>query len=156
MDIFLIKYLWLKNTILTTKLLHIAMQQSCEPKWNSLKKSQQIENLLSHIICMRSIIYSDKVILSVDDYIYWYKKYFYSLYSDTGIFSEQLILDRYEEEAKKRHREILDFIRNRLTLDVVLGRTSDNTIFLPWRSKTLWFIWIDEGDNRVVTDLIIR
>lgn len=105
---------------------------------------------------MRNIIYSDKVILSVDDYIYWYKKYFYSLYSDTGIFSEQLILDRYEEEAKSRHREIFDCIHTSLSMEVVLGRTSDNTLFLPWRSKILWLSWVDENNTRIVTDLIIR
>lgn len=105
---------------------------------------------------MRNVVYSDKVILSVDEYIYWYKKYFHNLYNDTGIFSEQMILDRYEEEAKMRHREIFDCMRDRLITDTIFGRTSDNTIFLPWRSKTLWFTWVDEEDTRIVTNLVIR
>ncbi len=105
---------------------------------------------------MRSVIYSDKAILSVDDYIYWYKKYFRALYSDTGIFSEQLILDRYEQEARARHREILKCIHDHLSEEIVFGRTLENTLLLPWRSKILRFTWVDEGDTRIVTNLIIR
>lgn len=105
---------------------------------------------------MRNIVYEETVFLAIEKYIFDYKSYFYSLYSDTGIFSEQLILDRYEEEAKNRHREIIDCIHNNLSRDIVLGRTTDNTLFLPWRSKILWCTWRDEENIRIITNLIIR
>lgn len=93
---------------------------------------------------MFSVIYDEKTSFVIRKYIFDYKKYFHDLYSDTGIFTEHLILEKYEEEAKKRHREILDTINDRLIPDIVLGRTPDNTIFVPWRSKTLFITWEDE------------
>lgn len=93
---------------------------------------------------MHKILMSPSVIESVDRYIFSYKSYFHDLYSDTGIFSEELILEKYEEEAKNRHREIFDRIYDRLTPDVIHGHTLENTLFLPWRSKTLFIAWKDE------------
>ncbi|HBB27455.1 TPA: hypothetical protein DCZ36_03090 [Candidatus Gracilibacteria bacterium] len=63
---------------------------------------------------MRKVVYTEKAFLAIEKYIFDYKSYFHTLYSDTGIFSEQLILERYEEEAKTRHREILNCIHESL------------------------------------------
>ncbi len=96
------------------------------------------------MVRMFSLVYDEKTSFVIRKYIFEYKRYFHDLYSDTGIFTEYLILEKYEEEAKKRHREILDIIDDRLSPDVILGRTPDKTLFIPWRSKTLLITWEDE------------
>jgi hypothetical protein len=104
---------------------------------------------------MRKVIFSEDVIASIDRYIFQYKQYFRDLYSDTGIFSEETILEQYEKEAKARHREIFARIVDRLGEDTVYGRTPDNVLLISWRSKTLRIRWEDEGDIRKIEELLI-
>jgi hypothetical protein len=104
---------------------------------------------------MRKVLFSEDVIASIDRYIFQYKRYFRELYSDTGIFAEEDILEQYEKEAKARHREIFARIIERLEIDVVYGRTPENILVLSWRSKTLRVHWEDDGDTRKIQELII-
>ncbi len=69
---------------------------------------------------MYSVAFSETAVSNIDAYIYFYKRYFSELYRDTGIFSEALILEKYNSEAKMRHREIFDIISKRLCTDKVL------------------------------------
>ena len=107
-------------------------------------------------INMKKILLHDSVIEAVDIYIENYANYFLGLYTDTGIFSEEQILEYYEREAQNREKELHNILKTRFSSDVVLGRTLDNTLFLPWRSKTLLIVWQDDGDTRTIIDLIIR
>ena len=105
---------------------------------------------------MKKIQLRDKVIHAIDTYIENYANYFFALYSDTGIFSENQILEIYQNEANNREQELHKKIKDIFSSNIVLGRTGENTLFLQWRSKTLYFTWIDEGDTRIITELIIR
>lgn len=105
---------------------------------------------------MRRIEYLHNALKGVDSYIFLYKDYFRTLYSDTGIFTEQMILDRYEQEATDRYNEIFSLIEGKLTSEIVLGRNLDNTYLLEWRSKIISFSWRDEWDIRVVENIAIR
>lgn len=105
---------------------------------------------------MKKILLHDSVIIAVDTYIRNYSAYFLGLYTDTGIFSEAQILEYYEKEAKNREAELYNLIKTRFSPDIVLGRTMSNTLLLPWRAKTLFVVWQDDEDTRVLMDLTIR
>lgn len=105
---------------------------------------------------MHKIEYSEKALNGVDAYIFLYKDYFRTLYSDTGIFTEQMILERYEQEAVSRYDEIFTLIEEKLSHDRVLGRKIDNTDLLEWRSRIILFSWRDEWMVRVVENIVVR
>ncbi len=108
------------------------------------------------LISMKKILLHDSVISAVDTYIRNYSTYFLGLYTDTGIFSEAQILEYYEKEAQNREEELYNLIKTRFSPDVVLGRTMSNTLLLPWRTKTLFILWQDYEDVRVLMDMTIR
>ena len=105
---------------------------------------------------MRKIEYTTNPINAIDTYTIQYREYYEDLYSDTGIYGERQIVENYLQSAIDRQAEIYDLIEQRLSPDIVLGRTIENTLFLSWRSKTLFIAWEDEWDVRVMTDLLIR
>jgi len=69
---------------------------------------------------MRKIVLSRPAQNSIIQYIQAYRKYFTDLYTDTGIFSEEQILQYYEEQTIIREREILSLIEKSLSPDEVL------------------------------------
>jgi hypothetical protein len=105
---------------------------------------------------MLKIKYHPQVIHIVEQYIRQYRIYYQELYSDTGIWWENQIIDNYIRESVDREEELYTYIEKIVSPDIILGRTPLDTIFLPWRSKTLWISWEDDGDTRIVRDLIIR
>ena len=68
---------------------------------------------------MRKIFLSPVAQNSIIQYIQAYRKYFTELYTDTGIFSEEQILQYYEEQTIIREREILGLIEESLFPDEV-------------------------------------
>lgn len=93
---------------------------------------------------MKTVLFQDNCIESVDRYIDRYEEYFFDLFTDTGIFNEETIRENYVREAKNRRDDIFHSIIQRLSPDIVLGRTPENKLFLPWRSKVLLIAWKDE------------
>lgn len=93
---------------------------------------------------MKIILFQDNSIENIDRYIDRYEEYFFNLFTNTGLFNEQNIRENYIREAKNRRDDIFDRIVKRLSPDIVLGRTPENTLFLPWRSKILSITWRDE------------
>lgn len=105
---------------------------------------------------MRKIQYTTNPINAIDMYTIHYREYYENLYSDTGIYWERQIIENYFQGAIDRQVEIYDLIEERLSPDIVLWRTSENSLFISWRSKILFIAWEDEWDIRVVTDLLIQ
>ncbi len=105
---------------------------------------------------MLKIKYHPQVINIIEQYIRQYRIYYQDLYSDTGIWGENQIIDNYIRESIDREEELYTYIEQIVSPDIILGRTPLNTMLLPWRSKTLWISWEDDGDTRIVRDLIIR
>ncbi len=107
---------------------------------------------------MKKIIWSHKSKESIKGYITEYRWYFLELYSDTGLGeSEAIIKENYNKEAKTRRKEILILIENRLSNEVILGRTLVNSLILQWRSKLVFITWEDIGEDiRRIVDLEIR
>lgn len=105
---------------------------------------------------MKEIQLQDNVIRAVDIYIENYSNYFLGLYTDTGIFSEDQILEYYEKEAQNREKELYSLMKTTFSPEIVLGRTIKNTLFMTWRSKTLFVAWQDKENVRILADLVIR
>ena len=106
---------------------------------------------------MRQVYFSHAVYEVIDTYILQYATYFYHLYSDTGIWSEDQILAYYDQAATLRRDEIIDSIYNTLLLETVIGHSGQNTVKIMWRSKMLIVGWEDRDTmTRVVTELQIR
>ena len=105
---------------------------------------------------MYEIIYSNEAVAEVDRYILAYRNQFRALYTDTGIFSESEILERYEEEAIDRYMEIYDRIEERIgNNEIVFGRHQNNTLSLSWRYKTIEITWDDKEWIRYIKRLRI-
>ncbi|MDD5197242.1 MAG: hypothetical protein PHN60_00055 [Candidatus Gracilibacteria bacterium] len=81
-------------------------------------------------------------------YIIQYREYYENLYRDSGIWSEDQIIDGYIAESKQRKNEIITLITTRLSQEVVLGKTLLNTIILPWRSKYIFLEWVEDCDSK--------
>ncbi len=93
---------------------------------------------------MYKVEYTTNPINAIDMYTIHYREYYEDLYSDTGVYGERQIIDIYLQNAIDRQTEIYNLIEQRLSPDLVLGRTIENTLFLSWRSKTLFIAWEDE------------
>ncbi len=104
---------------------------------------------------MKTILFHERSIQTIDTYIDRYEAYFFDLFTDTGLFNEETIRENYMKEARNRRDDIFERIIARFSPEIVLGRTPENTLFLPWRSKVLFVTWQDEGEIRVITDLKI-
>ena len=106
---------------------------------------------------MRQVYFSHAVYEVIDTYILQYATYFYHLYSDTGIWSEDQILAYYDQAATLRRDEIIDSIYNMLLLETVIGHSGQNTVKIIWRSKMLSVAWYEQDAmTRVVTELHIQ
>ena len=106
---------------------------------------------------MRRIEISGKAQFAILSYIAKYRSYYRDLYTNTGIFSEKDIVRQFEKNAREREVELFSLIRDRLSPETILGRSTENTLFMEWRSKILMFRWYDEWDDvRVVSEILIR
>lgn len=90
---------------------------------------------------MYKVILSEDTIMIIDKYSLKYREYFEELYSDTGIWAENQILDQYRKESLQRRQEIIYLLADKLSKDTILGRTSENTTVFSWRSKLLLVSW---------------
>jgi len=90
---------------------------------------------------MRNVVFAEKVLNRVNQYMQDYRMYFEEVYTDTGILSEWMIIERYRELALERKQSIMDAIIGRLLSDMVIGHTWNYTVNIPWRSKNLFVTW---------------
>jgi|GEM_PF-1029603 len=105
---------------------------------------------------MRNLYFSQKVFETIDEHVYQYRRYFYDLYSDTGIWSEADILEYYARAAVLRRIEIIHLIKSRLNDQPVMGHSGNQTVKILWKKKILLVSWEDEDiENRMITNLEI-
>lgn len=65
--------------------------------------------------------FKSQALSELKSFIRHYEEAFYELYRDTGIWSENLIIQTYEENAKKLYLQILHEIESKLSKKKVLG-----------------------------------
>jgi hypothetical protein len=66
--------------------------------------------------------FRESAIADISAFIANYEESFFELYSDTGIWSEDIILENVRESAKKLFGDLFDVIENQLASSKVLGR----------------------------------
>ena len=72
---------------------------------------------------MRNIVFSEAVVFRVNQYAERYRLYFEETYTDTGIWSEDMIVARYRELALERKNDLQASIIDRLMPDEVIGHS---------------------------------
>ncbi len=72
---------------------------------------------------MFSLIFTEKALRRTNEYADNYREYFVEMYTDTGIWSGSMIVDRYIQNSLDRREEIIQAIIHRLTPDIVIGHT---------------------------------
>ena len=73
---------------------------------------------------MIKLRFKSQALSELKSFIRHYEEAFYELYRDTGIWSENLILQTYQESAQKLYLQILQEIENKLGKKQVLGNKS--------------------------------
>ena len=73
---------------------------------------------------MLKLRFKSQALSGLKSFIRNYEEAFYELYKDTGIWSEDLIIQIYEENARKLYLQILQEIENKLDKKQVLGHKS--------------------------------
>ena len=73
---------------------------------------------------MLKLRFKSQALFGLKGFIRNYEEAFYELYNDTGIWSEDLIIQTYKESAQKLYLEILQEIQNKLGTKKVLGQKS--------------------------------
>lgn len=70
---------------------------------------------------MLKVRFKSQALSELKSFIRNYEEAFYELYKDTGIWSEDLIIQIYKESARKLYLQILQEIENKLGKKQVLG-----------------------------------
>ncbi len=73
---------------------------------------------------MIELRFKPQALSELKSFIRHYEEAFYELYKDTGIWSEDLIIQTYQESARKLYLKIFQEIQNKLTEKEVLGYKS--------------------------------
>ena len=103
---------------------------------------------------MYNVVFDPLAYIWIDRYIVEYTRYYENLYSDTGIWSEDEIIDSYCREGYARYDEIVDTITHTLENDII--SYMKNETLLRWRTRVIIVKFSDEWSQRVVTDIEIR
>lgn len=78
---------------------------------------------------MLELKFKSQALSELKSFISNYEESFYELYRDTGIWSEDLIIQIYQESARKLYFQILQEIENKLGKKQVMGQK----VFSFWR-----------------------
>ena len=103
---------------------------------------------------MYKIIFSENFWNTLGKYSDSYLNYFEELYSDSWIWSEDIIIDYYGKESRIRYTEIVDIVEEKLSNPLISYH--NQTAIIRWRSKILLVSFIDDENTRIITDLEIR
>ncbi len=96
---------------------------------------------------MYNVVFESNARIWINTYIEWYTWYYVDLYSDSGIWSEDQIIDGYKKEWYARYDEIVDIIVQTLENDIV--SYMKNETLIRWRTKVIIARFRDEWDTRI-------
>lgn len=103
---------------------------------------------------MYKVIITGKGIQKIQKYISKYREYYQELYLDSWIWSEDMIIEKYFEEAENRYKEIRNLLEFQLSKP--LPSYPNNEAIIHWRTKILLVSFREENDTRIITDIDIR
>lgn len=104
---------------------------------------------------MLKIFYSESAISTVKGFIRAYEEAFFELYRDSGLITEQAIIDYYRLSAKKLSEQIFSEIERHLNTQQVLGRKEHEkwhelTFYVGGRLITVYYTTDDINGWRTV------
>ena len=103
---------------------------------------------------MHKVFFSEVALGILQAYGEAYFLYYKATFTDTGIWSEDLIVDGYYRESEERKIDIQSKIISRLSQEKVLGRSTENVVAFQWRSKYIRVVWEDlEEEIRIVQNI---
>jgi uncharacterized protein YnzC (UPF0291/DUF896 family) len=77
---------------------------------------------------MYKILYRQQPIDRINSYSKRYREYYEERFTDTGIFSESILRDKYITQSLERREELFTLIEEKLAIDIIFGRIQDNTL----------------------------
>ena len=104
---------------------------------------------------MLKVYYSESAISSLKGFIRAYEEAFFDLYRDTGLQTEQTIIENYRLSAKKLSTEIFKEIETHLRTDRVLGRKEHSQwqellFYIGGRLITVYYTTDAENGTRII------
>ena len=103
---------------------------------------------------MPKVVFEDTALEGINHYIERYTLYFEELYSDTGLWNEDMIIESYKSEWYARYDSIIDTIELSLSNNMI-SYTKPET-YIRWKSKILIVAWRDEDGVRVIEKIEVR
>ncbi|MBI4257112.1 hypothetical protein HY626_03610 [Candidatus Uhrbacteria bacterium] len=110
---------------------------------------------------MFNVYYSESAILTVKGFIRAYEEAFFELYRDSGLVTEQKIIENYRLSAKKLSEQIFSEIEKHLGVKRVLGRKEHK----PWHHELTFYVGsrlitvfytTDEDDSKIIESIGIE
>ncbi|HAU65733.1 MAG: hypothetical protein UT30_C0007G0014 [Candidatus Uhrbacteria bacterium GW2011_GWF2_39_13] len=104
---------------------------------------------------MFKIYYREAVISAITSFIRAYEEAFFELYRDSGLVTEQQIIENYRRSAQKLNEQIFSEIENYLSVRHVLGRKEHRqwhefTFYVGSRLVTVYYTTEDAEALRIV------
>lgn len=91
------------------------------------------------------------------EYFQAYQKYFLDRFTDTGIWSEEIIRKWYEEQSEELLNEVLELLRTAFQRDIIPYAIHEGSKYTVLRldSRFLGILYIEdlEGKSRTITSL---
>ena len=76
---------------------------------------------------MLNVYYSESAISTVKGFIRAYEEAFFELYRDSGLVTEQMIIENYRLSAKKLSEQVFSEIERHLSAEQMLGRKNTDS-----------------------------
>lgn len=110
---------------------------------------------------MLEIYYSDAALATITGFIRAYEEAFFELYRDSGLVTEQEIIENYRLSAHKLSEQIFFEIETHLVTKQVLGRKErrpwhEFTFYVRGRLITIYFTTDDLHGSRTVETIGIE
>ncbi|MDQ7022979.1 MAG: hypothetical protein Q9M97_05620 [Candidatus Gracilibacteria bacterium] len=93
----------------------------------------------------------------IENFILIYRNAFLVLFSDTGIYDEEIIIQNYIDSSNNFHKEILNDIDEKLSLDEISGykvlNKNKKGIYFKLISYLVFIEYIEKDNLRIIKDI---
>lgn len=100
---------------------------------------------------MPRVLFSEQALAGLEIYIKRYEDYFVALFTDSGIWSEEIIIEKYRLASKELLHRIIAGIVKRLEMETVLGRKRNGSQFSAHflvNEKLITIYYLDSANKR--------
>ncbi|MDO8482483.1 MAG: hypothetical protein Q7S86_01530 [bacterium] len=104
------------------------------------------------------ILFRDVAIIQLSSFLDAYEKSFVQLFNDSGIWSEEIIVEQYKNSAKNIYDSIFEGILLKLSGDKVLGRKKQKKDLFEIKfyvGSRLIIVYYSENNERIVETINI-